>query len=339
MNPREQALAILLICVIILGGGGFFGYQFVYVPYSTRTSKIAEKKRDIAKQLARLDEIDKGRPNLARWTALSLPADPDVARRKYEKYLNLLFSRHNITNQRNIQPMKVDLKSSPTTINKEPIYIRLPFTVQAYATEANLVAMLAEFYNTGLMHEIKHLIITRQATLAPGTRADELEVRMTVEALIVTGADRRPYLLPNIDRRLLAVDMAAGLQHGPIGMGLLTWAIGPSRRLGTGLLAEPPRNYEAVATKNIFHGRAPKAEARPDAEGTPEWMAARYVHLNEITTDARVGSRASSTTFPGTRRFASRKRSASTSFRSSRTARRSGTWCYGERCCGSKSAT
>ncbi len=274
MNPRERALAIFLISVIILGGGGFFGYQFVYVPYSTRTRDIARLKKDAETKRARLDEIDKGRSNLARWRVLSLPGEADVSRREYEKYLNLLLSRHNITNQRTITPSPIDLKSSPTTGNKEPIYIRLTFLVQAYASLSNLAALMAEFYDTGLLHEIKHLDIKRQATQLPGTRADEMEVHMTIEALIVNGADRRPYLLPNIDRRLLAIDLAANMQHGPTGLGLATWAVGPAGRLGTGLLAEPPRYYEAIAKKNIFLGRAPKAEVRPN-EQSPEWMAPR----------------------------------------------------------------
>ena len=45
MNSRERALAVLLICVIILGGGGFFGYQFVYVPWNTRNKDAGRASR------------------------------------------------------------------------------------------------------------------------------------------------------------------------------------------------------------------------------------------------------------------------------------------------------
>ena len=59
------------------------------------------------RRLARLAEID----DAARrtWPAgqvLSLPGDPDVARREYEKYLNQLFSRHNITNRPQYHPAR-----------------------------------------------------------------------------------------------------------------------------------------------------------------------------------------------------------------------------------------
>ena len=61
------------------------------------------------------------------------------------------------------------------------------------------------------------LSITRQATgntpnVANGQqqqRANELNVRMTIEALVLTGADKRDYLIPGVDRSSLALYTAA----------------------------------------------------------------------------------------------------------------------------------
>src|SRR5439155_7855353 len=111
--------------------------------------------------------------------------------------------------------------------DKEPIYQKLTFTVTADATMRSLVGVLEEFYKTGLLHEVKSLSVQRQLTNTDPTKANELTVHMMIEALIVTGADKRSYVLPNIDRRLLAADLAATLQHGPTGLGLVLWAAGP----------------------------------------------------------------------------------------------------------------
>src|SRR5262249_22830075 len=148
----------------------------------------------------------------------------------------------------------------------------------ADATMPSLVGVLEEFYKTGLLHEVKSLSVQRQLTNTDPTRANELTVHMTIEALIVTGADKRSYVLPNIDRRLLAAALAAALQHGRTGLGMVLWAAGPSGPAGPGLLAnrhsaatpsgeamadmffDTPRNYDAIAYKNVFLGRPPAEE-------------------------------------------------------------------------------
>ena len=133
-----------------------------------------------------------------------------------------------------------------------------------------------------------------------------MEVHLTIEALIVNGADRRPYLLPNIDRRLLAIDLAANLQHGPTGLGLATWAVGPSGRLGTGLLAEPPRDYEADRQEEHLprpgaQGRGPSQDERhARMDGAALRPPDRHHHRRRTAGRCRAGF----TTFPATRGFA-----------------------------------
>src|SRR5690349_9365190 len=130
MNPRERVLAILLGCVIILGGAGFFGYQFVYVPWQKRAKDLDKLKDEHAKKLLRIEEIKGHQAELARWRMLSLPAEPDVARREYEKYLNDMFSRHKVAPGYTIAAKPLD---KPTTAGpgstaakeKEPAYQKL----------------------------------------------------------------------------------------------------------------------------------------------------------------------------------------------------------------------
>jgi hypothetical protein len=303
MNPRERILAILLGCVIILGGAGFFGYQFAYVPWSMRTKNLENLKKDETTKQNRLAEIELHRAELARLRMLSLPGDPEVARREYERYLNELLAHHGVAaGHYTIAAKPLDKQTVPTVgPNKDPIYTKLTFTVQADATMGSLVGVLEDFYKTGLLQEIKSVSVQRQLTNTDATRANELTVHMTIEALIVTGADKRTYLLPNIPRRLLALDMAATLVGAPTGLGLAIWSAGPTGPAGPGLLAgrrmEPapadsaveemftdaPRYYDAIAKKNVFLGRPPV-----DQEGgSPEWMAPHFVRLTGIAPDSR----------------------------------------------------
>ncbi len=282
MTSRERALAVLLVIVIVFGGGGFFGYQFLYSPWTARKKTLALLQKQEEEKVARRADLERQRTKLARWTSLSLPGDQETARLEYERYLTQLLNRYKITNGREITTRPVDTKNNPTVgPNKDPIYTKLTFQVKCYATMANLVAMMDEFYRTGLMHEIKNISIQRQGTSKSDARPDELDVRMTIEALIIAGADKRPYLLPNLDRRLLALDVAqTPFPHA----GQLLWGWTSPGLLSTNLLAEPARDYSAIYRKNIFLGRpAREREGPKDEDGTPMWVAPRFVYLNEIT--------------------------------------------------------
>jgi hypothetical protein len=303
MNPRERVLAILLGCVIILGGLGFFGYQFVLVPWNKRSKDLDNLAKDSKTKQQRIDEIKAHQAELARWKMLSLPAEPEVSRREYAKYLNDLCSRHGVAPGFTVtaKPLEKAAANGPNK-DKEPIFTKLTFTIAGQATMPSLVGVLEEFYKTGLLHEVKNISIQRQLTNTDPARANELTVNMTVEALIITGADKRAYVLPNIDRRLLAADLAATLQHGPTGLGMALWAAGPSGPMGPGLLAgqrsgpaptdeavsamfnEAPRSYEAIAKKNVFFGKSASASDRQEL-GSPVWLAPRFVKLTGITTN------------------------------------------------------
>jgi hypothetical protein len=285
-------MAVFLIGVIFLGGGGFLAYQFVYKPWDMRSKQLANLKKDANNKIARLDDIAQKRPNLTRYQMLSLPGEEEVAQREYEKYLTRLLDHHNIKTDRSVTPQKGDTsKTAPATADKVPIYKRLSFHVHALATTDNIVTMLKEFYSTGLLQEIRSLTLKRQLTTStPGggrTSAEELDLEMTVEALIVTGAEKRPYLLPNYSQTLMAIDLASAAFGGGTSTALCVWSTLSPGRLPTGLLADPERNYLAIGKKNIFLGRPPpQAPPTPENEKPPEWIAARYSRLNAINPGA-----------------------------------------------------
>ena len=99
-----------------------------------------------------------------------------------------------------------------------------------------------------------------------------------MKRLIINGVHHRPYLLPNLDRRLVVADAVAALRGRPTGLGLAVWAAGPTGPLGPHTLADAARNYAAIAAKNIFLGGAP-----PKAQPTQEFEGPGFVYLTDIT--------------------------------------------------------
>jgi hypothetical protein len=162
----------------------------------------------------------------------------------------------------------------------------MTFTVMAHGGLENLVHALEGFYRTGLLHQVKNLSVQRPLT-AGQQQPTGLDINMTVEALSVAGGGNRPYLLPNVEPRLLVLDAVAALRRGPAGLALAAWAASPAGPEGPHLLARPARLYDAVAAKDIFFGRQ---EQQPSQEPRGEEIVlTRFVHLTDITRNGRRG--------------------------------------------------
>jgi hypothetical protein len=273
MNPRERILAGILAGLLVVVGGAFVTLQLVLSPIQERNKRIISETDEIESKSQQLTQIKKDLSRLEKWKQLSLPQNVTLARREYEQYLsNLLLHSGFASGSFALTPKPPDTRSSPVMSGKKPIFTRLTFLVAGPARLENLVKFLVEFYRTPLMHEIKTLSIDRNKATGTGPqRNDDLDINMTVEALIVTDGDNRNFLLPNIDRRLLAIDVVMGMQ-GNSGLGLAVWS---GRTTG---LAVPSRNYEAIASKNIFIGPAPVA-----AKKTEDVDVTELVRLTDIT--------------------------------------------------------
>jgi hypothetical protein len=276
MTTRERMTAGGVLGVLMLVAMVFLFHQFFLSPLWERDAAIQSAQDDIDSKNAQITQARALLPKLRYWRQLSLPADTDLARREYEKYLSELFRRNSI--DASVVSKTPDTRTSPTLPGKKPIYTRLTFTVTGQATLDNLVKTLGEFYHTGLLHQIKSIAIQRPLTVGPQQKPNELDLNLTIEALIVNGAGRRPYLLPNVDTRELAAEVAAALRGAPTGLALAGWAAGPAGPLGPGTLADPPRQYNAVAARDIFFG---PVVARNDSNADVE--VSQFVYLTDIT--------------------------------------------------------
>jgi len=151
--------------------------------------------------------------------------------------------------------------------------------VQAQGDLSSLVRFMEKFYKTGLLHEIKTISLRRPLTATgPQQRPNELDINLTIEALVLAGADQRPYLLPAIDRRYVVIDAVSTLRRLP-DLAMVVAAAGPTGPPGPQELAQPARNYGSIAAKNIFYGAVPTR----DPVERDRTDVARYVYLTDIT--------------------------------------------------------
>lgn len=285
MNQRERVLAVSIAVTVLVGGAGFLFNEGFLKPLAERGDNARKLQQDIEDRREQLHQILADRPRLDRYRRLSLPADIEMDRLEYEKYFTGLMTDSGFESASfSIVPKSLETRTTATLTGARkgppPPFTRLGFAVQAHGTVGHLVKLLDAFYHAGFLHQIHKLSIQRTVTMVgPQTgreRPDELDINFDVEALVVTGAEKRPFLLPPVDNKTLALEAAFGMVHGPSGLALAAWAAGPTGPAGPRILARPARNYADIASKNIFSG-APESQPGDTVEVT------RYVYLTDIT--------------------------------------------------------
>lgn len=294
MNPRERTLAIILLSLIVVVGGGFAALKLFIDPIRTREASIAVLQQDIQKKRDEISRIYREKKKLDRWRQMSLPADADLAGREYEKYLSDLLRQSQFPAGTFTIETRKDAKAGPTLPGKkDPLWTKLTCTVTTQGELSSLVGFLERFYRTGLIHQIKKLAVQRPITASPGQKATALDMSLTIEALVLQGADNRPYLAP-LDQRMVVLDVLTTLRHGPPGVPLGAMTAGPAGPLGARRLAAQPRQYASILGKNIFFGPplpppppppkvVEKKEAAPPPPPVDKTDVPQFVYLTDIT--------------------------------------------------------
>ena len=295
MSVRERMLATVVLGFIVLAGAALMIQQFIWRPLRSRDDRISALKSEIDEKRTKIAQIEAQKPKFEVWRRLSLPADLNFARLEYEKLLRELLRQSGFERQTGnpertaptVIPKPADTKTGPTLPGKkEPIYTRLTFSVVAHGELADLVDFLERFYRTPLLHEIKKLDIRRPLTPLAGAgpqqqRTNDLDIDMTIEVLVLSGAEKRDQLLPAADWKLAAADVVTGLCNGPTGLMVVPWAVGPTGPLGPGILATSSRQYGSIAAKDIFFG--PKEVDQSAEQGVDTFENLGFVVLTDIT--------------------------------------------------------
>src|SRR5207244_733846 len=199
-----------------VAGAGFVGYQFYLQPMNAYARQISELEEQIGDRELDTNKIVAERKRLEPYAKISLPFTPntqatadilrrtDVARGKYvEKLIDMLqksgFASIVVNDKKpenKSTPQFKNLKGVVTKGKDMSIYTRLEFNVDAKGNLASLTKWMEQFYKLQLLHQIKNLIVTRPINPPPTAKPNELDIKMTIEALVLEGAEQRKSLEP-----------------------------------------------------------------------------------------------------------------------------------------------
>ncbi len=254
MTQRERVLASSLLGVLIVGGGALIAQVAFLGPLrqlrddgEAVRKEVEDKRKELAADQEQIDRALKLSPRLARWKQISLPPPKsyqpeDVTRHlaalqvEYERYLSDLLRRSGFVPASitvTPRPLEAPRTGSGAAKGPPPVFRALTFTARGQAGLDALVKMLEEFHGAGLLQQVRSFGVEKPQQEKGGSRG-ALDVTLTVEALMVNGAERRETLLP------------------------------PTPAPKPRVLAEPARSYAALAAHNVFTGTTPAGPAQTE---------------------------------------------------------------------------
>ncbi len=188
-NSSSRVLA--LVAVLVFGGGTvlFFGYQFIWSPYKEARDKLELAQKLVADREQDFQIMGAEKVALAKWNKLSLPKDPNVAAAEYSKMLKPLLRDCGLAVEDFQGPPPQEGPSIGS--QKKARHIALPFVIRAKGTVESLAKTLEALQRMPVMHRVKTLVVDRLDAKDKGGRVG---VQMTIETVIVYGADNQPKL-------------------------------------------------------------------------------------------------------------------------------------------------
>lgn len=251
MSPRERTIATVVLTAVLVAAGLFLFHQLYLEPLHAREETVVKARQDFAKQDEQLKQAIEQAKQLAQWRKLSLPvnSDPLFCQREYGKLLRSLITTSGFaTSELDVKPVGTTSVVKPTLMSpNETFYTPVNFTVSGHADLPRLVNLLRQFYSQPILHKIKSFKISRPKSATP--RTGELEVELNIEALIVNDAESRSTLLP-------------------------------SEKVNPRVLADPTRDYSAIAAKDIFYAPVPRQKVQdgPDPAASVKLTS---IHLDK----------------------------------------------------------
>lgn len=245
MTQRDQKIVLMLVLGLVGLGAAFMVVQSWFLsPLADYNSKISGLVTEVTAKNQEIAGILRDRKLLEQARLLSLPVSQKDALEKYDAYLVNLLNSSGLTEVNVREQPPADIKTSTNgqtqaSAAKKPEHKILTFQVRAKGNLAAAVAALENLRRTPVMHRVKGLTLARRENTAKDVNKDNLNVQMTIEAMIVAGAkkDFIPTLLP---------DSSSALP-----------------------MESHPRRYSDIARKNIFTGPVPPIAAKgPSPEVT-----------------------------------------------------------------------
>jgi len=228
---RQIALGAVFGLLVLYFGGEWVWNTVLQGPIDKKQQayqKLLDAKKKKEKEW---EDFKEDARKLAAWRKQSLPSDTEVARSLYREWLLQVV----------VDYVKLD---SPSVSPGEPVsrqgrFYAIPFSVRGRGTLEQLTQFLFAFYRTDLLHQIRSLHLT------PLGNSEQLDLTMSIEALVVPGAG------PELDEELPEEE-----RQETIIADFQQRASRVSHRLASLTPAKytPPTltDYEAIARRNLF---------------------------------------------------------------------------------------
>jgi hypothetical protein len=228
VSKREKLLAGAVVVLIAL-----FGARYLYGRYdralSQRGSELSAAQDELATAKMQLTQGQRAVQQMEGWHERSLPANREKALSLYKAWLLAKASKAGLA---------VD-DISPTIARRTANLSSIGYQIKATGNLASVIAMLYEFYNSQILHQVGQLQLMRP----PGST--QLQVTFQAEALILPGANATDSL-PEGESKRLKLESLAEYQKSLGGRELVA-------------VYTPPRPVETVKA-------APKPPEFDDAE-------------------------------------------------------------------------
>jgi hypothetical protein len=178
MKPREKLLGGIVVVLLAAVGLRFIGTR-VMNEFDLRQSQIAALEKKIKEQNLIVERGKRARRTLADLEMRSLPSDLSVGSTLYQHYLVDLCDSAGLRD--------VNVQSTVPTPHGG-VYHSIQYSVAAKGSVEQFGRFMHDFYSTG------HLDQVWQLTAKRVEKSDDLDLRMTIEALALPKTDRQDSL-------------------------------------------------------------------------------------------------------------------------------------------------
>lgn len=287
---KEFKLTLSILGVAALFGAVVFvGWTKFLQPLWEHNAQIAKLDDDLIDARFKLEHVKKKRSELETYRLQSLPVNPNAALTDYRRWLGGFLTDNNmLVDYLQGRPQFRSNRLTRTRLGQKkqekPVYQPVHFEVRGRIRLNDFVRLMQRLQRVPLMHRIRTMHV--EPLDRKNGRPDNLRVNMTIEALMVEGAEVRPETLVGVDERLVQLDVLAALRQGPTGIALIPWVVGPTGPIAERQLAMlmPKLDYGKIAKKNVFEGYKKTIIDDPEPEPPPDYGPdqRRFARLTRI---------------------------------------------------------
>lgn len=284
MSSRERIMAIAVLGLLLVVGGGVAGYMFIFEPLQAKKAAASKLQSEVDELELKALDMKKKLPQVAEVKRQSLPPDESIAKAQYKLLLERLLLEAKITNYTLPDGrIAATTRSTPEISPKKPAYKTITFQLDFNKVDIWQVAdFLYDYYQLDLLHQITELRITREnKTTEP---RNGLNVHITTEAIILDGVEPRNALFP-VTGAVAAVAGFPGLQAVIAKPELVRRMTSTSH---TPVLATRTRDYSWLAQRDMFYGPLPPPVITPKSPLRVERIDTVVMDRNEKSKDVRV---------------------------------------------------